>query len=165
MSASNQPAELSARIKSIRIAMFTSMDEHGFLVSYPMTNQDIDQDGYLWFFSSDESDLWQNVAANRNVNVSFSSADDNIYVSVSGHAEQVRDVARMKELWNPLVEAWFPRGLDDPHLGLIRVHAHTAEYWDAHGSRMVQLFRMAKAAVTGHPPKHDPGEHGTLHLN
>ncbi|MGZ3181060.1 MAG: pyridoxamine 5'-phosphate oxidase family protein [Telluria sp.] len=165
MSATNQPAELSAKIKSIRVAMFTTVDEQGHLVAHPMTNQDIDGDGYLWFFTSDEAELWQHVGHNPAVNVSFANPDDNTYVSVSGHAEQVRDRAKLKELWNPLVAAWFPDGVDDPRLALVRVHAHTAEYWDSHGSRMVQMFRMAKAAVTGHPPKMDPGEHGTLHLN
>lgn len=166
MTAHHSPTEeLSARIRSVRIAMLTTIDPAGHLVSHPMTNQDVDSDGYLWFFTSDESDLWRNIGAQDHVNVSFANPDDSIYVSVSGHAEQVRDRDRMRQLWNPLVGAWFPDGVDDPHLALIRVHAHTAEYWDAHGGRMVQLLRMAKAAVTGHPPRHDAGEHGTLHLN
>ena len=32
-----------------------------------------------------------------------------------------------------------------------------AEYWDVDDSKMVQLFKMAKAAVTGKTP--DLGEH------
>jgi general stress protein 26 len=160
------PADaLGARIASVRIAMLTTVDADGHLVAHPMTRQDIDPDGNLWFFTSDASSLWQHVAAHAHVNVSFANPDDYVYVSVSGHAEQVRDRDRMRQLWNPFVAAWFPDGVDDPHLALIRVHAHTAEYWDAHGGRMVQLFRMAKAAVTGHPPRAEPGEHGTLHLN
>jgi hypothetical protein len=30
---------------------------------------------------------------------------------------------------------------------------------------MVQMWRMAKAALTGHPPHMDQGEHGTMRLN
>ncbi|TFW21917.1 general stress protein [Massilia arenosa] len=161
----NTPADLSAKIKHIRIAMVTSIDAHGHLVAHPMTNQDIDADSYLYFFTSNDSPLWHNIAANKHVNVSFGDIDSSVYVSVSGHAEQVEDRAKMKELWNPMVAAWFPQGVDDPKLALIRVHAHTAEYWDAHGGRMVQMWRMAVAAVTGHPPKMDQGEHGTMRLN
>lgn len=159
------PAELSARIGAIRFAMFTTIDEHGHLVSHPMTRQELDSEGYLWFFTSDETPLWHNVGRNAQVNLAFAEPQDSVYVSVSGHAEQVRDRERMRALWVPMLEAWFPRGLEDPHLALVRVHAHTAEYWDAHASRMVQLFRIAKAAVTGHPPPSGPGEHGTLHIN
>lgn len=162
---SKQHDELSARIKSIRIAMFTTIDEHGFLVSHPMTSQELDSDGYLWFFTSDETSVWRHVGQHNHVNVSYSDPENSVYVSVSGHAEQSRDPARMRALWNPMLDAWFPKGLADPHLSLLRVHAHTAEYWDAHASKMVQMFRLAKAAVTGHPPPTEPGEHGTIRLN
>ena len=165
MTPSSQHADLSARIKAIRIAMFTTIDEHGFLVSHPMTSQDIDDAGYLWFFTSDQSAVWRQVGANNHVNVSYSDIENSVYVSVSGHAEQSRDQGKMRELWNPLLDAWFPKGLADPHLSLLRVHAHTAEYWDAHASKMVQMFRIARAAVTGHPPPAEPGEHGTIRLN
>lgn len=165
MPANAQTADLSARIGSIRIAMFTTTDGHGHLVAHPMTCQDIDDDGYLWFFTSDETELWQNVAANAQVNLAFSDPAEGVYVSVSGHAEQVRDSARMRALWTPVLEAWFPKGLGDERLALVKVHAHTAEYWDAHASRMVRMFRIAKAAVTGHPPPGGFGEHGTIRIN
>lgn len=165
MPAHSQPAELSARIGSIRIAMFTTIDEHGHLLSHPMTVQDIDDEGYLWFFASDEAALWHNIASNPQVNLAFSDPGESVWVSVSGHAAQERDPARMKALWTPVLEAWFPKGLADPRLALVKVHAHTAEYWDAHASKMVQMFRIAKAAVTGHPPPAGPGEHGTIRIN
>lgn len=41
----SQVAELSARIKSIRFAMFTTRDQHGHLTSHPMTSQDLDPPG------------------------------------------------------------------------------------------------------------------------
>jgi hypothetical protein len=48
---------------------------------------------------------------------------------------------------------------------LVRVVPHSAEYWDSNDSKMVRLFQMAKAAVTGTTPDVDPGDHGTIHLN
>jgi hypothetical protein len=38
------------------------------------------------------------------------------------------------------------------------VHIVKAEYWDVNDSKMVQMLKMAKAAVTGKPPT-DMGEH------
>ena len=67
---SSQVAELKSKIKPIRFAMFTTLDQHGHLVSRPMTTQDIDADGNLWFYTSSETDLWQNIASQPPVNLS-----------------------------------------------------------------------------------------------
>jgi hypothetical protein len=66
----------------------------------------------------------------------------------------------MEELWSPWFRTWFPRGLDDPNLGLLQVHVDKAEYWDTPSSTMVQLFGVVKATLTGQPSQ--PGEHGKL---
>jgi general stress protein 26 len=56
-------------------------------------------------------------------------------------------------LWNPFYKAWFPDGLDDPHLGLLRVDVEKAEYWDSPNSKVVQLAGFVKALVTGQKAK------------
>ncbi|HEY5801458.1 MAG TPA: pyridoxamine 5'-phosphate oxidase family protein [Burkholderiaceae bacterium] len=146
----------------LRFCMITTIAEDGGLRSRPMTNQRLDDDGCLWFFTSTESELAEDIAARPDVNVAFSKPDDNTWVSVSGRATQVEDRAKIKELWNPMVEAWFPDGPDDPKVELIRVDAHDAEYWDADSTKMVRLFKMAAAYFSGKPP--DMGEHGTIKM-
>ena len=159
---SSQIAELKSKITPIRFAMFTTIDERGHLVSRPMTNQEMDADGNLWFFTSSETDLWQNIAAHPQVNLSFAEPEDNVYVSISGRAERVVDRARIKDMWNPAVQAWFPHGPDDPHAMLVRVVSDSAEYWDATASTMVQLYKMAKAVLTGTTP--EDTEHAKINL-
>jgi len=83
------------------------------------------------------------------------------YVSVSGRARLVRDPAKAKELWSPLLKAWFPGGLDDPRLALLRIGVDHAEYWDAKGNQMMVFASLVKAAVTGTPPAH-LGKHKKL---
>ena len=78
-------------------------------------------------------------------------------------AKDAKDRAKAEELWNPMVKAWFPGGLDDPHLALIKVTIQSAEYWDSDASKMRQFFEMAKAAFTGDKPK-ELGEHGKVEL-
>ncbi len=156
-----QVAELSSRIKDIRFAMFTTIDEEGRLISSPMTSQHTDADGNLWFFTSTETALWTNIAAHPDVNLSFADPKDNVYVSVSGRAERVVDRAQIKAMWNPAVQAWFPHGADDPHAVLVKVVTDRAEYWDSGASGMVQLFKMARAVLTGTTP--EGGEH--VHIN
>lgn len=159
---SSQIAELRERISPIRFAMFTTIDEHGKLISRPMTNQQMDNEGNLWFYTSTETDLWENIVAHPEVNLSFSEPGDHVYVSISGMAERVVDREKIKELWNPAVQAWYPHGPDDPHVMLVKVVTDTAEYWDSNASAMVQLYKMAKAVLTGTTP--DGGEHGKVNL-
>ena len=159
---STQVAEVKSRIQEIRFAMFTTIDAHGHLVSRPMTNQEMDADGNCWFFTSSQTDLWENIASQPQVNLSFSEPDDSVYVSISGRAERVVDREKIKAMWNPAVQAWFPAGPDDAHAMLVRVVSDTAEYWDSNSSSMVQLYKMAKAVLTGTTP--EAGEHGKVNL-
>ena len=157
-------AELATKIRAARFAMFTTVDQHGHLISHPMTNQETDEQGGLWFYTSIHAPLWLNIAVQPEVNVSFAQPDDSLYVSISGTAERVVDRERIRALWNPMVQAWFPHGPEDEHVVLVRVAPHSAEYWDSNDSKMVRLFQMAKAAMTGTTPDVDPGEHGTIRL-
>jgi general stress protein 26 len=159
---SSQVAELKSRIKAIRFAMFTTVDKHGHLIGRPMTNQDTDADGNLWFYTSTETDLWENIVAQPQVNLSFANPEENVYVSISGRAERVVDREQIKAMWNPAVQAWYPHGPDDPHVMLVKVVSDTAEFWDSNSSSMVQLFKMAKAVLTGTTP--EEGEHGRINL-
>lgn len=160
----NDIRELSEKVKAVRFAMFTTTDRHGHLTATPMTNQEMGPEGDLWFFTSINTDLWENIAHMPEVNVSFAEPKDGLYVSVSGRAERVVDRNRVHELWNPFVQAWFPSGPDDIHVALVRVVPHRAEYWDTASSRMVSLFEMAKAALTGEAADPEPGEHGKIDL-
>ncbi len=55
----------------------------------------------------------------------------------------------MEELWNPILKAWFPKGLDDPNITLLKVSVESAEYWDSTSSTIVQVAGFIKAIVTG----------------
>jgi general stress protein 26 len=157
-------AELSARIKPLRFAMFTTRDRHGHLTSHPMTNQELDPQGALWFYTSTHSSLWDNIAHEPEVNVSFAEPADSLYVSVSGRAERVVERSRIEALWNPMAETWFPNGPQDEHVVLVKVVPHLAAYWDAKDSKMVTMFDIARSLLTGEPPRADPGDHGRIPL-
>ena len=150
-------------VKDARICMLTTMTSDGKHVSRPMAVQDVEFDGDLWFFAYSDSDLVAQVRAYPQVNVSFSDSKQHAWVSISGAAEQSDDPAKAKELWNPLLKAWFPDGLETPNLTLVKVHSDTAEYWaSAHSSKVVTLLGYAKAAVTGKTP--DAGENETVRM-
>jgi general stress protein 26 len=142
-------------IKDARIAMLTS-ERDGRLYSRPMGASQKGFDGSLWFFTRKSSPKVAEVEAHREVNVSYASAADNSYVSLSGRAVIVEDRAAIDAHWNEWIKTWFPDGKDDPDLALIRVDVDTAEYWDAPSSKMVVAFDYLKARMTGKTP--DMGE-------
>ncbi len=143
--------KLGELIKEIRIAMLTTVEADGILHSRPMATQSVDFDGDLWFFTSAESGKAHEISNNQRVNLNYSGKDDNLYVSVSGTAQIVRDKDKIKELWQPVLKAWFPDGLDDPNLALLRVSVEKAEYWDSPHSAVVKVVGFIQALATGKP--------------
>jgi general stress protein 26 len=156
--------KLGELIHDIKFAMLTTAHADGTLHSRPMTTQQVEFDGNLWFFSGLNSEKIQELEAHPEVNVSYSAPDDQRYVSVSGRAEVSRDRGKMEELWNPMFKAWFPKGLDDPDICLLHVNVTHAEYWDSPSSKMVQLAGFIKAVVTGKRLE-NAGEHEELHIH
>src|SRR4030095_15786957 len=146
-------AKLHELIKDIQFAMFTTAMKNGTLRSRPMATQRTPFDGTLWFFTDEDSAKVHEIGRDRHVNVSYADPGSNTYVSVSGTARLVKDREKARELWSPFVKAWFPEGLDDPRLALIKVDVTQAEHWDSPNSKMIQLFGYVKAMVTGKPPK------------
>src|SRR3546814_13149145 len=68
----------------------------------------------------------------------------------------------MRRLWSEAVRVWFPKGLDDLDLALLRVTVEKAEYWDSPSATMTYFYGYAKSRLTGKPP--DGGGNAKLKL-
>ncbi len=142
------------QIGDIRIAMMTTVDDDGQLVSRPMATLQMDEDATLWFFTNKSAPKVEQIEQHeRQVNLAFVDVSNSEYVSISGTAEEFDDRAKIDELWNPQAKAWFPKGKDDPDLTLLKVHTRMAEYWNSNDSTMVRFFQQASAVLTGTTPK------------
>ncbi len=149
-------------IKDIKMAMLTTEAEDGVLRSRPMATQNSPFDGTLWFFTSASSGKVSELDWNPEVNLSYAEPSDTKYVSISGNGEIVRDRVKMEALWNDIYQAWFPQGLNDPDVCLLRVEVSTAEYWEAKSGKMVRLFGYVKALATGE--RAQGGEHASMDI-
>jgi general stress protein 26 len=154
--------KLGSLVKKVKFAMLTTQDEDGTLRSRPMATQATDFDGTLWFFTRASAPKVDEVEQEHQVNLSYAQPDDQLFVSISGRANLVRDRAKADELWNPALKAWFPKGTDDPDLALLKVEVEKAEYWDTPNSTMVHLIGYVKATLTGESYK--PGENKKITL-
>jgi general stress protein 26 len=137
-------AKLNELTKDIEFAMLTTIRPNGRLYSCPMAAAEVDSDGALWFFSGNNTEKVEAIKGDPRINLAYSDSGSQRYISITGNAEPVRDHVKAKELWKPLYNAWFPMGLQDPNLILLKVHLQAAEYWDEAAGRMVPLGGFAK---------------------
>ncbi|NQX35512.1 pyridoxamine 5'-phosphate oxidase family protein [Herbiconiux sp. VKM Ac-2851] len=151
---------LAGLVKDFRFAMLTTVDDQGRLVAHPLTVQEAEFDGDLWFIVGAHASALQNLQVNPTAGVTLSSNDS--WVSLTGTAAEVADQAKVKELWSSTLEAWFPDGPDDPEVRLLKFTADGAEYWDSPGGRVATLFSFVKSKVTGEP--YEGGDNAKLDL-
>jgi len=149
-------------IKDVKYAMMVTQNMDGGMFARPMANQKHDLEGNLWFFTAADSPKVDEIEHYSRILLSYADPDENIYVSINGEAQVVRDQAKIDELWSEPLKAWFPKGKDDPNVTLIRVEPKSAEYWDNPSSTFVQAFGYLKGKITGKPEK--MGENRTVGL-
>ena len=126
-------------IKDIPFAMFTTVTAGGSLRSRPMVATVDAFDGKLWFFTRTGSAVAQEIAGNLEVNVTYVSAPEDRFISVSGRAVVSRDVERAGQMWNASYNQWFAGGASDEELSMLAIDVAKVEYWDRKAGRMQLL--------------------------
>ena len=154
--------KLKELVKHGDICMFTTLDKDGRINSRPLSTADIDDDGNVWFFTNEFSEKIHDLSNNNSVNLIYANPDRNTYLNISGSCVVVVNREKNSKLWNSFLKAWFPNGLDDPKLCLLKVMTEDAYYWNSSSSKMVVAFNILKAIVKNE--KYDEGEEGKLSL-
>ena len=150
-------------IKAVDFCMLTTVDERGDLHSRPMSNnREVEFDGDLWFFTYGSSHKVDEVGRVPKVNAGFADIDGQLYASLTGRAEVVRDRPKIEELWKPHLRAWFPDGVDTPDIALLKVTVERAEYWDGSQSLVAHAVSLVSSLIKGEPAQ--PGENEKLDL-
>ncbi|PRB43297.1 pyridoxamine 5'-phosphate oxidase [Arthrobacter sp. MYb23] len=147
-------------INDSKIGMLTTVNESGALVSRPLAVQEVKDDGDMWFFTGLGTSQVAHVRQDPRVNISFGNKTE--WVSVAGTAEVVTDRQKIHEMWNQVVEAWFPDGPDTPEVCLLRVDSDSAEYWTSPGGTAATVLQWVKSKVTN--SRFSVGESGTVEL-
>jgi general stress protein 26 len=136
-------------LRTFNYAMLVTHSRHGDLHARPMALAEVEDNGDLWLVTDIHSEKVEELAEDARVSVSMQAGDR--YVALSGKAEVVRDTDRVRALWNEKWRGWFPKGVEDPNLVLIRVKPMHGEYWDNEGLAKAKfLYHAARAYLTGH---------------
>jgi general stress protein 26 len=107
--------------------------------------------GTLWFFTDSRSRKAREIAAEPQTSVILQCDKSSAYLHLAGRSTLVIDRAKMRELFTPKLKTWFPNGLDDPYLTLMRFDADGGYFWDGVGGRLQALGALTRALVTGIP--------------
>ncbi len=162
----NDVKRFAELIKEIKFAMLTTVNANdGTLRSRPMTLQEKEFDGTLWFFAGRSTAPVLDIQEEPKINLAFAHPGKSAYVSATGQAEMVIDPVKAAELWNPIYKAWYPEGLQDPELCLLKITVESVDYWDTPSSPVVQMVGFAKAILTGKQAGAELGKRGHLNMN
>ena len=110
-------------------------------------------DGTLWFITDKRSRKVAAIEAGDTTTLLFQNDKEGSYLHLTGRASVVDDAEKLKELYTTLQRTWFPKGVDDPDITLVRFDANEANYWDSHDSYIRLAAAFAKSLVTGTPGK------------
>lgn len=110
-------------------------------------------DGTLWFITDKRSRKVQAIEQGAHTALLFQNDKEGCYLHLTGRASVVEDRDRLEELYTTLQRTWFPKGLDDPDITLVRFDVEQANYWDSHDSYIRLAAAFAKSIVTGTPGK------------
>lgn len=146
--------------ENAKICMFCTELETLPINSRPMSLQETDNEGNLWFISSDTSNKNFEIKDDRRVQLFFMNNGDYQYLSVFGEASIYKDKTTIEEKWSPMAKAWFEEGKDDPKVSIIRVEPSETYYWDTKAGKLVSLFNFVANVVTGNTTDNSDGVEG-----
>jgi general stress protein 26 len=115
----------------------------------PMAVLKADEDGNLWFLSSNDSHKNEELKNEPLVQLLMQGSAHSGFLTVYGIAEVSEDKTMIEELWTPLAKTWFTEGKDDPRISVIKVSATQGYYWDNKHGNAIAFVKMAVGAMIG----------------
>jgi general stress protein 26 len=152
--------DLYKLIDGIEVAMFTTRRADGHIVSRPMQTQERTSGTDLWFMTNIETHKLDDLTTDPHVNLAYYDMKSREWVSVAGIATVSTDRELVRALYKPDWKAWLGDEGDerdgsenDPRITLILVEAVSVTYMKVTKPKPVVLFEVARAYVTGDPPR------------
>ncbi len=115
----------------------------------PMSVQEVDDAGNLWFLSADDSHKNQELELDPNVTLYFQGSAHSDFLTLRGAVSISRDKEKIKQLWEPVVKTWFTEGVDDPRITVIRVAPSEGYYWTTKHGKTIAGAKMLIGVAIG----------------
>jgi len=140
--------EIKTIVKKAQTCFFcTAVSSSGSKGARPMSVQQVDDEGNLWFLSADDSHKNLELAVDDSVKLYFQGSAHSDFLLLNGYATVSRDKAKIKELWEFIGNTWFTEGVDDPRITVIKVTPTDGYYWDTKHGNMIAGIKMLIGAT------------------
>ena len=154
--------KLKALAESADMCLFATSLSFDPIPARPMSTRQVDDEGNIWFFSRSTSTKNAEIQRDNRVQLFYSNPGSVEFLNVSGKATIIIDRQKANELWSVWAKTWFPDGIDDPELTLIKVEPLDVHYWDTKNNRMISLLKIVAGAIAG--KEMDDGVEGKIHV-
>jgi general stress protein 26 len=161
----NQEAieKLKELVNSIDVAMMITYPKGAqYPYKTPMSRQEIDDEGNIWYLISSESETYENLKVDNKISLAFGDPGSYTFLSIDGIAEASRDQELIDKYWSKFVEVYFEKGKEDPTIRVLKVTPLDTHYWDTKTNKFMTLLKVASAAITGQ--KVDIGHQGDINI-
>lgn len=156
--------QLKELSEKARTCMFiTNLHKSPPFNSRPMSLQECDEEGNLWFISSKESHKNMEIQKDNMVQLYFMNDSNYEYLSIIGDAFIYDDKATIEEKWSIFANAWFD-GKDDPNVSIIRVAPKDVYYWDTKYGKFVSMINFVSAILVGKKTDNSDGVEGKIQI-
>ena len=137
------------------VMMATRLQKIPFSVC-PMTIQELDEQGDIWFISNKNSGHFKDIDHDNKVQLIYADDKAQKYISIFGNATHVVDQEKLDEFWDPQLLQWFT-GKDDPNIALLNVNISSVSYWNS------QLYKLESVFSENDNPTLE-GKNGTINM-
>ena len=111
----------------------------------------------FWVLANINSNKINDLKTDKKCNYTFFDSGDKSWISVSGSGEVTQDEKKIRELYTPVVSAWFgdlgdgvhTGSADDPRMSAIKIETSEVNYYKTTKSTVGRMADMAIAVGTG----------------
>lgn len=125
--------------------MYIQLNEFPFK-GLPMTVQEVDETGVIWFYSPISSTKNDDIRTDNRMLLSLINASDYTFLSLYGRAHISTDRQKIESLWSPMANAWFD-GKEDPNIALIGFKIEHGEFQQSRDNKIVALAKLTMSAL------------------
>lgn len=149
-------ATLFAHLDDVRAGML-DVERSGQHLQ-PMTHFADADTAVLWFLTGLGTDLVRAVGQGARAQFCVVGTNQDVYACMSGAIGQAENPEKLADIWSPLASAWFPEGVGDPNVSLLRLTLQEAAIWTVTDSALVFGFEVLRANLSENRPP-DLGDH------
>jgi general stress protein 26 len=110
------------------------------------------EQGLVWFFTRKDTDLARDAEEPRRAMFILQARDRELQACISGELTARLDRERLDRFWSPHVDAWFPKGKDDPQLAMLCLACEDARVWISEAGPLRYAWEVARANTVKEQP-------------